>query len=81
MNCGCGNVVELPRLELGLTICKQCAFTGPDVERPRGRIVYGHKTGGEIEILSAQSWRENKKYFIPNGARSAVKNFSKNVCA
>jgi hypothetical protein len=39
------------------------------------------KVGAEIEILSARSWTENKKYFIPNGARSAVKNFSKNVCS
>lgn len=79
MFCGCGNTVEQARAELGLKICKACAFTGPDVPRPRGRMVYGHKTAGEIEILSAQSWSENKKYFQPNGARSCVKNFSRNI--
>jgi hypothetical protein len=79
--CGCGSVVEDPRAELGLKICKSCAFTGPDVPRPRGRMVYGHKTAGEIEILSATSWNENKKYFVPNGARSCVKNFSRNISA
>jgi hypothetical protein len=79
MECGCGNNIEQARLELGLKICKSCAFTGPDVARPRGRQVYGHKTGGEIEIYSADSWTRNKKYFQPNGARSCVKNFSKNI--
>jgi hypothetical protein len=81
MNCGCGSIIESARVELGLKICKSCAFTGPDIQRPKGRMVYGHKTAGEIEILSAQSWNENKKYFTPNGARSCVKNFSKSVCS
>lgn len=79
MNCGCGQPIEEARVELGMKICKSCAFSGADIPRPKGRMVYGHKTAGEIEILSAQSWQENKKYFIPNGARSAVKNFSKHI--
>lgn len=81
MFCGCGNPVEEGRLELGLRSCKSCAFSGPDVPRPRGRQVYGHKTGGEIEIYTADSWERNKKYFTPYGARSCVKNFSKSSCA
>ena len=81
MNCGCGNRVEEARVELGLKICKSCAFTGPDVPRPKGRMIYSHKTAGEIEILSAKSWKENKKYFMPNGARSCVKNFSKHIAS
>jgi hypothetical protein len=79
MNCGCGNNIEQARVELGLKICKSCAFSGPDIARPRGRQVYGHKTGGEIEIYTAESWNRNKKYFLPNGARSCVKNFSKSI--
>jgi len=82
MFCGCGNSVEEARIELGFKICKSCAFTGPDVPRLKGRMVYVNgKVGAEIEILSATSWKENKKYFTPNGARSAVKNFSKNICS
>jgi hypothetical protein len=81
MFCGCGGMVEPARAELNLKICKTCAFTGPDVPRPKGRQVYGHKTGAEIEIHTAESWNRNKKYFVPNGAFSAVKNFSKNVCS
>jgi hypothetical protein len=77
--CGCGKPVELARLELGLKRCKECAFSN-DVERPRGVMVYSHKCAPEIEIHSAESWRENKKYYQPNN-RSAVKNFSRNVCS
>lgn len=81
MYCNCGELVEQARLELKLYTCRSCAFSGPDIPRPKGRMVYGHKTAGEIEILSAESWNENKKYFQPRGARSCVKNFSKSVCS
>ena len=75
MNCGCGKVVEQARADLGLKICKACAFALHDRPKVKGRMVYGHKTAGSIEILSAQSLEANKKYFVPNGARSSVKNF------
>ena len=78
--CGCGRVVEQARIELNRKRCKQCAFSD-DVERPKGVMIYSHKTGGQIEIHSADSWKEKRKYYVPNGARSAVKNFSKNTCA
>ena len=42
-----------------------------------GRMVYGHKTAGAIEVMTKECWDANKKYFEPNGARSCVKNFSK----
>ena len=78
--CGCGSAVEGARVELNLKRCKQCAFSN-DVERPKGVMIYSHKTGGEIEIHSADSWRDKRKYYVPNGARSAVKNFSKSICS
>jgi hypothetical protein len=80
MYCNCGNIVETPRAELGLESCRACAFAGPDL-RPKGRMIYSHKTGGEIEILSHNSWQENRARFQANGARSAVKNFSKHICS
>ena len=80
MNCGWGKIVEPARVELGLKRCKTCAFSN-DVERPRGVMIYTGKVGGEIEIHSAESWKEKRKYYVANGARSAVKNFSKNPCA
>ena len=81
MNCGCGNPIEAARLEIGFKCCKACAFTGPDLAKPRGVMVFSHKTAGEIEIHSADSWKEKRKYYVPNGARSAVKNFSKHICS
>jgi hypothetical protein len=82
MNCGCGNLVEEGRREIGLKCCRTCAFSGPDVPRPKGTMIYSHKTSGEIEIHTAESWKEKRKYYVPNGnGRSCVKNFSKNVCS
>ena len=81
MNCVCGNIVEPERAEYGFVNCAACAHAGPDVSKSKGRMVYGHKTAGEIEIMSAESYDANKKYFTPNGARSAVKNFSRSICA
>ena len=78
--CDCGSLVRPARVEAGFENCIRCAEENP-VARPKGRMVYGHKTGAEIEIMSAEAWEENKKYFIPNGARSCIKNFSRNVCS
>jgi hypothetical protein len=44
-------------------------------------MVFDHKTGGTLQTMSADYYEKNKKYFVANGARSVVKNFSKNVCA
>jgi len=77
--CGCGNPVEEARLELNLKRCKECAFSN-DVERPKGVRIWDHKTGGDIQVMSADSWKKNKAYFVPRN-RSAVKNFSRNVCS
>jgi hypothetical protein len=64
-------------------------FTDPNSIRPKkemernrfGRMIYGHKTAGQIEILTKDTFEDTKRYYVANGARSAVKNFSKNVCA
>jgi len=52
-----------------------------ETERNRfGRMCYSHKTAGQIEIFTKESFENTKQYYEANGARSAVKNFSKNVC-
>jgi hypothetical protein len=64
-------------------------FTDPNSIKPTretqrnrfGRMIYGHKTAGQIEIMTKDTFEETKRYYVANGARSAVKNFSKNVCA
>tara|TARA_R100001224_G_C3904179_1_gene109584 strand:- start:183 stop:506 length:324 start_codon:yes stop_codon:yes gene_type:complete len=72
--CGCGKVIPFERAELGYKICVSCAGR-VGTPKVKGRMVFGHKTAGSIEIMSAESFEANKKYFVPNGPRSSVKNF------
>lgn len=84
MKCNkCSNNVEAARVEFGMKTCKTCAFSGSDVARYRGNMVYDHKTSPSIQIMSAQCWDEQKKYYKPMGGntRSAVKNFSRSLCS
>jgi len=39
----------------------------------------GLAVGNSIQIMSNECYQEQKKYYIPNGPRSAVKNFSKHI--
>ena len=45
------------------------------VRNRKGVMVYGHKTAGSIQVFTNESWQRNKKYYVANGPRSAVKNF------
>jgi len=84
MNCRtCNNLIEAERLEVlpNTVFCSTCAHKHNVIKPRKGIMCYGHKTGGEIQIMSADLYEREKKYYIPNGARSAVKNFSRNVCA
>jgi len=70
--CGCGNPIEQARIDLELNCCASCAhqFSTP---KKMGRMVYHHKTGGEIEVMSSRSYKENKKYFTRKANRSILK--------
>jgi len=81
MNCKCGNTIEDARAELGLNICKACAFRGNDAARYKGAMISSHKSAPTLQVMSSECWNEQKKYYTPQGARSAVKNFSKHICA
>ena len=85
MNClSCEYPIEFERLEVlpETKVCSACAKQGMGQKsKPRGVMVYTEKTNGFIEIHTNESWERNKKYYVAQGARSAVKNFSKNVCA
>ena len=54
-----------------------CNLPAEKLRNRFGRMVYGHKTAGAIEVMTKECWDSNKKYFVANGARSCVKNFSK----
>lgn len=77
--CKCGTEIEQPRVEFGLHNCASCAFAQPDIPKLKGVLRYAHKTGAEIQIMSEECFNSQKIYWTPQGARSAVKNFSKNI--
>lgn len=41
----------------------------------RGVVSYSAKDTGNLQIFTNESWERNKKYYVPNGPRSCVKNF------
>jgi hypothetical protein len=45
-------------------------------ERVRGVMTFDHKTGGSVQVMSAESYKRNKKYYVPRrGCRSLMKQF------
>ena len=71
-------IIKQPKFPVGFK--KPMVHLTPEQQRNRfGRMVYGHKTAGAIEIMTKACWDSNKKYFEPNGAMSCVKNFSKST--
>jgi hypothetical protein len=84
MTCNnCFNSIELERIELipNTRFCGGCARVLNLGKKKKGHMIFGHKTGAEIQVLSAETFMSQKKYWTPNGARSAVKNFSKSICS
>ena len=81
-NCrACTNAIEPERLEIlpNTVVCSVCA-NKHNITKPRlGRMVFSHKTGAEIQIMSQQSFKETKAYYEPVGPRSVMKNFSRNI--
>ena len=45
-------------------------------EKVRGVMTFDHKTGGSVQVMSAESYERNKKYYVPRkGCRSVMKRF------
>jgi hypothetical protein len=84
MNCRiCNNSIEPERLSIlpNTVACSTCA-NKHKLGTPRlGRMVFDHKTGGTLQIMSQELFNNTKMYYEPIGARSCVKNFSRNVTA
>ena len=84
MICGvCSNLIESERLAIlpNTVYCGTCAHSHSNVKPRKGIMVFSHKTGGELQTMTSDFYTKNKKYFVPNGARSVMKNFSKNICS
>jgi hypothetical protein len=79
----CANQIEPERLEIlpATVFCSSCAKVLNVVKPRKGIMVFDHKTGGTLQTMSAEFYDKNKKYFVANGARSVLKNFSKNIAA
>lgn len=64
MNCtACTLPIESERLEILPTtrVCSSCAHNMKQV-RPKGIIVFDHKTGGSIQVVSEESFKDFRKY-------------------
>jgi predicted small secreted protein len=79
----CNGTIEKERLEIlpKTCVCSECAHAMKLGTPRKAFTVHSHKTGSEIQIVSASYFEDNKKYFIPQGGFSTIKNFSKSVCS
>jgi len=50
------------------------------VKNRRGVMSYSAKDTGSLQIFTNESWERNKHYYVANGPRSVMKNFSKAIC-
>lgn len=66
MNCAsCELPIEFERLEVlpQTLVCSACARAGMNQKsKPRGVMVFGHKTGGYIQVISEEAHKDWKKY-------------------
>jgi hypothetical protein len=78
----CTNEIEPERLQIlpNTVACAACANKHKMGVPRLARMVFSHKTGAEIQIMSAQSFNETRAYYEPVGPRSVMKNFSRNIC-
>lgn len=56
--------IEEERLEIlpDTSVCSNCANKFKRTERPKGIMVWGHKTAGEIQIVSGENFREYRRH-------------------
>lgn len=74
----CGvHTVPLPRQQAGFFTCMPCAR---QVQRPKGVMICTGKVGSEIQVLSAETYANNKAYLVAR-TKSVIKNFSRSICA
>jgi hypothetical protein len=73
----CASFIEEERLQIlpDTVFCSPCAQKIQPVKPRKGILCFDHKTGGTLQTMSADYYDKNKRYFVPNGARSVVKNF------
>jgi hypothetical protein len=77
----CYRDVEPERLKLipYTQLCAGCARYFNIGKERKGVMISTGKVGSEIQIMSHDCYEKQKKYWTPNGAFSAVKNFSRST--
>ncbi|NDB84966.1 MAG: hypothetical protein EB127_20030 [Alphaproteobacteria bacterium] len=77
----CSGEIEAERLSIlpNTVACAACANKHKLGVPKLARMVYSHKTGAEIQIMSQQCFKDTKMYYEPVGPRSVMKNFSRNI--
>jgi hypothetical protein len=79
-NCtSCQNEIDPERIELlpNTLVCSECAKEG--FNQPgaiRAFLVFGHKTGGDIEIVPESTYELHKKAFNRIGQQSILRRVS-----
>ena len=60
----CNDAIEQDRLDIvpDTQVCSLCARQYKNVPRPRGIMIYGHKTAGEMQIVSHDNFREYRRH-------------------
>ena len=79
MKCGmCENDIEPERLEIlpDTPFCSSCARLVKTPER-RARLVFSHKTGGEIQSLPADVFESSRQYCEGREGQRVIKRFSR----
>lgn len=51
-------------------MCVSCLKRAGDVPQKRGRLVFDHKTGGQLEVLSPQQFEKMQE--LPNSIEERV---------
>ena len=47
-----------------------------NIKKYKGVMTFDHKTGGSVQVMTADSYERNKKYYVPRkGCRSVMKRF------
>lgn len=79
----CNNQIEPERLSIlpSTLFCSVCAHKHNLTKPRKGIMVWHSKDCAELQTMSENYFEKNKGYFIPIGARSCVKNFSKSICS
>ena len=62
--CNCNDIIEQERLDIvpNTRVCSLCARQYVNVPRPKGIMVWGHKTAGEIQIVSQENFSEYRRH-------------------